>query len=507
MRSYIAGFSGLASTGEGGTKEIAERIPGARHYTNPLPLDRTQVYVREIVEAKPDFIALFGHSKGAETVLKIAAALVEHRIVVDYIAIIDMTLLSDGVAGPNIRVLDEFHSAYAKANIGADFMGKHNFHDLDEVTGENIGHSEAARLPFTQNKIVSAIVNMQGARALNELSQTAPVNGRKISPRVALEIAYHEGLVQQAYKDSKGIWTWSIGVTSLSGHKVERYIGNPVPIRRCLEVYIWLLDKVYAPAVHRAFEGRELTEEQFTAAMSFHWNTGGIERAKWVEKWLAGDMDGARASFMNWRKPPEIVPRRRSERDLFFDGDWSGNGTVAHYQSVNGSGNPINPVRLDITDIMTEVIDAHYTQTEPLPDTPVVDSDLDQARDTLAQYFPKLTEQNRELVLALAMVLGRSPPDNKSAESTLASPALEPGFLLPENTKEIVMSEKKSPFASKGVWGSIVSLAATVLFAWKGIEIDESMQSQIVEILIVIAGGGGGLLSLFGRLFAKSRIA
>ncbi len=29
---------------------------------------------------------------------------------------------------------------------------------------------------------------------------------------------------------------------------------------------------------------------------------------------------------MNWKKPPEIIPRREKERDLFFDGKWSSDG-------------------------------------------------------------------------------------------------------------------------------------------------------------------------------------
>lgn len=131
----------------------------------------------------------------------------------------------------------------------------------------------------------------------------------KITPKIALEVAYHEGLVQQAYKDSVGIWTWSIGVTSLSGHKVERYIKNPQSIERCVEVYIWLLETRYLPAVERAFDGVPLTEEQIGAALSFHWNTGGIEKARWVRDWINGNTEKARANFMNWRKPPEIVPQ------------------------------------------------------------------------------------------------------------------------------------------------------------------------------------------------------
>lgn len=159
----------------------------------------------------------------------------------------------------------------------------------------------------------------------------------KITPRVALELASHEGLVRQAYKDSVGVWTWSIGITNASGHNVDRYIGKPQTLERCLEIYVWALEK-YADDVRKVFKDKPLNEHQFAAAVSFHYNTGGIARASWVKKWLAGDVAGARKDFMNWSKPKEIIPRRQKERDLFFDGKWSNNGTVTEYTRVKSNG-------------------------------------------------------------------------------------------------------------------------------------------------------------------------
>lgn len=147
-----------------------------------------------------------------------------------------------------------------------------------------------------------------------------------ITVRGALELVAHEAIVVEAYKDSVGVWTWGVGVTSKSGHLVERYKDNPQTIERCLEVYAWLLATKYAPDVLKAFKGRALTEAQFTAALSFHYNTGAILRADWVKSWLAGNVAKARAEIMNWRSPPEIIERRGKERDLFFDGRWAGDG-------------------------------------------------------------------------------------------------------------------------------------------------------------------------------------
>ncbi|GLK71721.1 peptidoglycan-binding protein [Ancylobacter dichloromethanicus] len=162
----------------------------------------------------------------------------------------------------------------------------------------------------------------------------------RVDDDVALEVASHEGLVRQTYKDSKGIATWSIGVTSASGHDVDRYIGKPQPLEHCLAVFAWLLENKYAPAVRKAFGSRTLTQAQFTAALSFHYNTGAIARASWVKKWLAGDIAGARKAFMDWRKPAEIVPRREKERDLFFDGKWSNDGKITEYTRITARMTP-----------------------------------------------------------------------------------------------------------------------------------------------------------------------
>lgn len=152
-----------------------------------------------------------------------------------------------------------------------------------------------------------------------------------LTVRVAMELVHHEAIVREAYRDSVGVWTWGVGITDASGHSVMRYKDNPQSIAKCLEVYLRALRERYVPGVNRAFQGFALTEAQFAAALSFHYNTGAIERADWVRLWKAGKEDAAHAAFMHWRKPPEIIGRRTQERDLFFDGRWSGDGTAIVY--------------------------------------------------------------------------------------------------------------------------------------------------------------------------------
>jgi len=176
-----------------------------------------------------------------------------------------------------------------------------------------------------------------GARSIDSVAPTPPIVSPAPAPpagqsqgpltsRVALELVGHEAIVLEAYKDSEEVWTWGVGVTDASGHAVGRYKDNPQTIRRALEVYIWLLRERYIPSVLAAFAGRQLTEAQFAAALSFHYNTGAIRKAGWVRLWKEGNVAAARAAIMEWRKPAEIIGRRTKERDLFFDGRWSADG-------------------------------------------------------------------------------------------------------------------------------------------------------------------------------------
>lgn len=157
--------------------------------------------------------------------------------------------------------------------------------------------------------------------------------------RGALELASHEALVRQTYKDSVGVLTWCVGMTNATGHRVERYIGKPAPLQHCMNVFVWAL-RAYAKQVDEAFAGVPLTEAQYAAALSFHWNTGAIKRASWVKHWKAGRVAEARRTFMNWVTPKEITARRQKERDLFFDGKWSGDGTMTEYTRVRPNMTP-----------------------------------------------------------------------------------------------------------------------------------------------------------------------
>jgi GH24 family phage-related lysozyme (muramidase) len=167
---------------------------------------------------------------------------------------------------------------------------------------------------------------------------------------VAIEVASHEALIRQTYKDSVGVLTWCVGMTNATGHSVERYISKPASVEHCMRLFAWAL-RNYAVGVYRAFEGHTLTKAQFAAALSFHWNTGAIETASWVKHWKAGRIDQSKEAFMHWNKPREITGRREKERDLFFDGKWSNNGTMTEYTRLTKKMTPVwsSAKKLDVS--------------------------------------------------------------------------------------------------------------------------------------------------------------
>jgi lysozyme len=190
---------------------------------------------------------------------------------------------------------------------------------------DGVRQSCAPKNPFNDPGCVHALHNLLDAfGAPRETTEDC----RALTEPMVLEILEHESIVREAYRDSKGVWTWAVGITSRSGHRVERYKDNPQSIERCIAVYVWLLRTAYLPAVLRAFGGFPLAEHELAAALSFHWNTGAIARASWVASVKAGNRVAARAQIMEWTKDKSLIGRRKAERNLFFDRIWTQDGIV-----------------------------------------------------------------------------------------------------------------------------------------------------------------------------------
>lgn len=157
----------------------------------------------------------------------------------------------------------------------------------------------------------------------------------QVTPRVALEVAHPEAMVRTAYFDAVGVLTWSVGLTSATGHRVDRYLNNPQPLQHCIDVYVWALIN-YARQVQDVFADHPLGEDQFAGALSFHWNTGAIRTSTWVDRFKRGDLAEAERRLKTWNKAGGVVnrglvARRDDEADLLFRGIWANDGTMTEF--------------------------------------------------------------------------------------------------------------------------------------------------------------------------------
>ncbi len=170
----------------------------------------------------------------------------------------------------------------------------------------------------------------------------------KTSDAGLFALALHEGIVPAPYKDSVGVWTYGIGHTLGAGYPdPEKMLrGMPSSLDAALRDVFDLFRRdvaKYEAAVNRAVKV-PITQAQFDALVSFHYNTGAIGKASLVKRLNAGDVAGAAAGFMAWKKPPEIIPRRKAEQELFAKGVYPG-GQVTVWQ-VSKAGKVIwNPAR------------------------------------------------------------------------------------------------------------------------------------------------------------------
>lgn len=114
-----------------------------------------------------------------------------------------------------------------------------------------------------------------------------------------------EGRALRAYQDSVGVWTVGYGLTNFDKNLPWK-IGKGLTITEAqAEWYLYKsLKENYLPAVKRALEGGTYAHPQgaVDGGGSFHYNTGGIEKASWPGALKRGDLAAAQESLMSWNK-------------------------------------------------------------------------------------------------------------------------------------------------------------------------------------------------------------
>jgi lysozyme len=139
-----------------------------------------------------------------------------------------------------------------------------------------------------------------------------------------MELIGHEAIVQTRYLDSKNVWTIGVGHTKAAGEPDPKTYDKEMPLKEVFKLFQQDVQK-YADDVNAVLKV-PVTQTEFDALVSFHFNTGGISRASLVKSINAKDKKTAAKQFLNWKKPPEIMDRRKKEQKLFAEGVYSNRG-------------------------------------------------------------------------------------------------------------------------------------------------------------------------------------
>ena len=170
--------------------------------------------------------------------------------------------------------------------------------------------------------------------------------GKRLSKKGAMEIVAHEAIVLTPYRDSVGVWTIGVGHTAAAGPPDPKTVKS-LTTRQCFELFrndIRAVVKEVKAAIRV-----DVTQAEFDALVSFHFNTGGIGQAALTDSINGGDKTRAAEEFMNWSKPPEIIPRRKKEQKLFATGVYSGGGKATVYPAdANGKVNFSKGKQIDL---------------------------------------------------------------------------------------------------------------------------------------------------------------
>jgi lysozyme len=138
-----------------------------------------------------------------------------------------------------------------------------------------------------------------------------------------------EGLRLKAYKDGGGVWTIGYGHTSAAGNpKVNPSMS--ITEAEAEKILRDDLDKFEADVVRLVKV--PLTDNQFSALVSFHFNTGALDKSTLLKKLNKGDYNSVPSELMKWvndngKKVQGLVNRRAAECGLWAKGSYVSTNT------------------------------------------------------------------------------------------------------------------------------------------------------------------------------------
>lgn len=154
-----------------------------------------------------------------------------------------------------------------------------------------------------------------------------------------------EGVVLKAYRCPAGKWTIGGGLTAASG-VVKPHAGLVITSKEARRLLRLALDRNYEPTVREALP--DANQHEFDGAVSFHFNTGAIQRASWVKAWRARNWPEVRSRLNAWRKGggkvlPGLVSRRAEEYQVIRFGKYRNGRAAARVAGTAKEVVPIGP--------------------------------------------------------------------------------------------------------------------------------------------------------------------
>ncbi len=137
-----------------------------------------------------------------------------------------------------------------------------------------------------------------------------------LSPIGRAALVAREGERLTAYKDSVGVLTIGVGITTASG-LIKVVPGLKITKAQSEALFAQAVEKYVDPVRKALRSDRVWPQEFFDACVSLAYNIGpvGFAHSTIVRKANAGDRAGAIEAFLMWNKPAVIIPRRQGERD------------------------------------------------------------------------------------------------------------------------------------------------------------------------------------------------
>jgi GH24 family phage-related lysozyme (muramidase) len=186
----------------------------------------------------------------------------------------------------------------------------------------------------SSNPLLALIRRLNGSADSVTTRPSAPISS--IGSAGVVLIKRFEGCAQlrtdgrvQAYPDpGTGSEPWTIGWGATGHDHVNGGRIGPQTVWTQAQCDDRLAQDLirYAADVARALRSAPITQPQFDALVSFHYNTGAIARATLTRKHIAGDYQGAAREFARWNRAggrvlKGLVRRRAAESCIFNNPD------------------------------------------------------------------------------------------------------------------------------------------------------------------------------------------